>query len=120
MNQSDLLWEILETEAPIKFYIGNCERPAFLLFPKHHWAASKSKVALYMNSVAKIGDFRSIKEALEFLKEKIEKHTTGHIKLYMVREYGRDAGRRVLFAESKLAGEKNEEEKEARETKTLL
>jgi len=105
MSQNDLLWEILEMEAPIKFYIGDCERPAFLLFPKYHWAASNSKVTLYMNFVAKIGDFSSIKKALEFLKEKIEKHSTKHVRLYMVKKYGRNAGKRILFAESKPARE---------------
>ena len=102
MSQSDLLWEILEMEAPIRLYIDDAEKPAFLLFPKYHWAASKSKVALYMNSVAKIGDFSSEKKALEFLRDKIENHTTKHIKVYMVHKYGRKAGKRIFFAESKI------------------
>jgi len=101
MSRNDLLWDILELEAPIKFYIDACEEPAFLLFPKYHWAASKSHVALYMNSVAKIGDFRSEKKALEFLKDKIENHTTKPIKVYIVYKHGRKAGKRIFFAESK-------------------
>ena len=101
MNQNDLLWEILEMEAPIKFYIDDAEKPAFLLFPKYHWASSKSHVTLYMNSVAKIGEFRSTKAALEFLRNIIENHATKPIKVYIVYKYGRKAGKRIFFAESK-------------------
>jgi len=102
MTQHQLLWELLEMEAPVKFYIDNAEKPAFLLFPKYHWAASKSRVFLYMNGVTKIGEFRSEKKALEFLKDKIENHATRHIKVYMVQKYGRKRGKRIFFAESKV------------------
>ena len=101
MSRNDLLWDILELEAPIKFYIDDCEKPAFLLFPQYHPFASKSRVALYMNSVAKIGNFTSEKKALEFLKDKIENHTTKHVKCYIVYKHGRKAGKRIFFAESK-------------------
>jgi len=104
LSQAEILWELLEVEAPIKFYINDAKKPAFLLFPKYHWASSKSKVTLYMNLLGKIREFTSEKKALAFLKEKIENHSIKSIKVYIVYKYGRRAGKKILFAESKNKG----------------
>lgn len=97
MNQ--VLWELLEMEAPQKFYVNRKESPAFLLFPKWHFASTKTQHSLYMNRVGLIGRFTSEKKALERLKQIVES-ANFPLRLYKVTKFGRKRGKRILFAEN--------------------
>jgi len=98
-KQAQILWELLELEAKDKFYVGNRENPAFLLFPKYSPLCMDKKVTLYMNGVGLIDTFKSEKAALERLKQIIE-NANFAVQVYKVSKYGRQKGKRVLFAEN--------------------
>lgn len=97
------LWELLEMEAPLKFFINGKESPAFLLFPKWHFASTKTQHSLYMNCVGLIARFTSEKKALARLKQIVE-HANFPMRLYKVSKYGRKHGKRILFAENTSEG----------------
>ena len=97
----NIFWELLEMEAPLKFYINGKDTPAFLLFPKYHWASSKSYHHLYMNTVGLIGKFTAEKKALARLKEIVE-NANFPVRVYKSSKYGRNRGKRILFAENKV------------------
>jgi len=63
----DCLWDILESEACEKFFINDAEKPAFFILSKYN-PLSHGNFELYMSNVAKLGDFKTQKEAREKLK----------------------------------------------------
>jgi len=97
--QAKFLWELLEEEAPQKFYVDGKENPAFLLLPRGHWASSKSMHTLYLNSISVIDTFTSEKKALERLTQIVE-NANFAVRVYRVVKYGRNRGKRILFAEN--------------------
>ena len=97
MNQ--FVWELLEMEAPLKFFVDGKDKPAFLLFPKWHWASTKTQHSLYMNGVGLISKFSSEKKALERLKEIVE-NANFTCRVYKVNKFGSKRGKRILFAEN--------------------
>jgi len=97
--QANFLWELLESEAPEKFYIDGNEHPAFLYFPRQHWASQKNKHTLYMNTVGVINTFGSRKKALARLKQIVE-NAYFAVRVYQVSRTGRNKGKRILFAEN--------------------
>lgn len=98
--QGKFLWELLEMEAPTQFYVNNKEHPAFLLFPRHHWA-SREGHTLYMNGVGVIDTFGSKKKALERLTEIIET-ANFPVKVQKICNWGRNKGKPIPFAENKV------------------
>jgi len=96
-----LLWDLMELEAPEKFYVGDAEKPAFLFFPKYHTFALKSKHCLYMNRVGLINTFTSERKAFERLR-KIVENANFPVKVYRVSKTGRLRGKRILFAENRI------------------
>lgn len=98
-TKENILWELLEMEAPLKFYVNGKESPAFLLFPKWHFASTKSHHSLYLNNVGLIARFSSEKKALERLKQIVE-NANFALRVYKVSKYGRKRGKRILFAEN--------------------
>ena len=94
-----LLWELMEMEAPEKFYVNGKDRPAFLLFPRGHWTSTKNGHSLYMNNVGLIGVFSSQKKAVERLKQIIQ-NANFPVKIYQVSKYGRKRGKHIFFAEN--------------------
>ena len=97
--QGKFLWELLEQEAPEKFYVGGSEHPAFLYFPRQSWASQNGKHTLYMNGVGVIDSFTSRKKALARLKVIVE-NAYFRVRVYQVSRTGRDKGKRMLFAEN--------------------
>jgi hypothetical protein len=94
----ELIWDLMEIEAPDKFYIDDHDKPAFLMFPKyHHFSPWKGYVTLWMNRVGLIGKYKSKREALEKIHEIVGK-ASKPIRLYRVSSYGRNRGKRILFA----------------------
>ena len=93
------LWELMEMEAPSKFCVGGREQSAFLLFPKYHYLSQNNKHTLYMNMVGLINTFTSEKKALERLRQIVE-NANFPVRVYKVSKYGRNKGKRVLFAEN--------------------
>jgi len=93
------LWELMELEAPNKFFVGGREEPAFLLFPKYHYLSQNNKHTLYLNGVGLINTFTSEKKALERLKQIVE-NANFPIRVYKVSKHGRKQGKRILFAEN--------------------
>lgn len=100
-SQSRFLWELLEMEAPQKFYMDGKDHPAFLLFPKFHWASSKSMHTLYMNGVGVINTFTSERKALARLVGIVEE-ANFPVRVYRLSKTGRSKGKRILFAENKV------------------
>lgn len=95
----EALWEIMEMEAPEKFYADGRDRAAFLLFPKSHWLSVEKGYSLYLNTVGLIKSFSTRKKALERLKEIIES-ANFPVRVYKVDKYGIKAGERIFFAEN--------------------
>jgi len=100
-DMENILWELMELEAPRKFFVNGAEHPAFLLFPKYHYCSTKGKVSLYMNSVGLIATFTSERKALDRLKEIIEK-ANYPCRISQSSKYGKDKGKRFIFAENKI------------------
>lgn len=66
----DTLWDILETEAFERYFINNAEKPAFLIL--HKWnLLSRGGFELLMNYVARLGRFKTHKEAIARLDQAI-------------------------------------------------
>ena len=97
--EGKFLWELLEDEAPEKFYVDGKEHPAFLYFHRQHWASQRGKHTIYMNGVGVIDSFGSKKKAFARLKEIVE-HAYFAIRVYQVSRTGRNKGKRILFAEN--------------------
>lgn len=97
--EATFLWKLLEMEAPEKFYIDGKEHPAFLYFPRYHWASREKKHTLYLNGVGVINTFGSKKKALERLKQIVESAYFA-VRVYQVSRTGRNKGERILFAEN--------------------
>ena len=97
--QANLLWELLESEAPEKFYVNGKEMPAFLLFHKYHWASQNKKYTLYLNRVGVIAEFTSQKKALERLKLIVE-NANFPVRVHRLSRTGRYKDKRILFAEN--------------------
>lgn len=96
------LWELMELEAREKFFVNNKEYPAFLYFPKYHYlSAEKSYHSLYLHTVGLINIFSSRQKAFERLKQIVE-NANFPLKLYQMSKYGRNRGKRILFAENKI------------------
>lgn len=94
------LWELMEMEAPEKFFVNEKEHPAFLMFPKHHYLALETKkYNLYLNGVGLIASFRTRKQLFERLKEIIEQ-ANFPIKVFQVSKFGNQRGKKILFAEN--------------------
>lgn len=98
MDMSSILWDLMESEAPDKFFVGDAERPGFLLFPRYHCFAHENKWTLYMNSVGLIDTFSTMDKALERLREIIATAKTS-VKVFKASKTGRDRNKRILFAE---------------------
>lgn len=95
-----ILWELMEMEAPEKFFVDEKEHPAFLMFPKHHYLALETKKHnLYLNGVGLIAAFRTRKQLFERLKQIVE-HANFPIKVWQVSKFGRQRGKKILFAEN--------------------
>ncbi len=96
---AEALWELMEMEAPLKFFVGGADKPGFLLFPRGHWASIKGGHSLYLNRVGLIAQFPSRKKALARLKEIVE-NANFPVRVYQVSKYGRNKEKRFLFAEN--------------------
>jgi len=95
-----ILWELMEMEAPEKFYVNGKEHPAFLFFPRYHYlSAKKTKHSLYMNGVGLVSSFSSKKQTFARLREIVE-NANFPLRLYQVSKYGSKRGKRILFAEN--------------------
>jgi len=92
---NELLWDILESEAPYKFFVDERKDPAFLLIPKWHYL-SLGGWELYLNHVGRICRLRSRQQALDRLREIIE-NANVPVKVYSV-----SGKRRTLFAENEI------------------
>ncbi len=91
----------MEMEAPEKFFVDEKEHPAFLMFPKYHYLALETKKHnLYLNGVGLIAGFRTRKKLFERLKEIIA-HANFPIKVFKVSKFGKQRGKKILFAENK-------------------
>lgn len=62
----DCLWDILESEAFERYFIGDAEKPAFLILNKYN-PLSNGAFELYINYVARLGRFQTHKKAVEKL-----------------------------------------------------
>lgn len=109
----EILWEILESEADVKYFIDDSEGPAFLFFEKGG-PVTGSACALYMNRVTKIREFRSLKAAEEFL-EKIMKGMSRKMTVWKVQRFGRKG--RKLFLSTKDPASQSPEPCQSFETK---
>lgn len=81
-----IVWDILEDQAKEKFYIGNAKEPAFLILPKS--LLTRDKFTLLINSLCKVGDFKTLKQChakLEEISLKINKP----IRKYSMQNVGR-------------------------------
>jgi len=94
--ETELLWSILESEACEQYFIGNAEKPAFLLLSKWN-PLSHGGFEVYMNSVALLGRFKTEKEAHEKLKQVMATAKKPLI-FYKVDKFGRKQGTKQLFA----------------------
>jgi hypothetical protein len=94
-----ILWELMEMEAPEKFFINGAEQPGFLLFPKYSYLTLNNKVSLYMNGVGLIANFKTEKQAKERLKQIVET-ANFPTRVYQVSKTGSRRGKRILFAEN--------------------
>lgn len=93
MEMSSIIWDLIESEARERYYVNDCEEPAFLIGGGVF--ARKGKLcSLYMNTVCELGSFSSFKKAREKLKEIVAKAKLP-VKLYRIK----NNGQRVLFAE---------------------
>jgi len=100
MNQ--ILWELMEMEAPEKFFVNQKEHPAFLAFPKHHYlSVVRNRYNLYMNGVGLIASFGSEKALLERLKRIVE-NANFPIRVFRMSKHGRKKGQRTFFAENEI------------------
>ena len=98
---NQFIWELVESEAPEKFFVNDAKSPAFLLFPKYHYLAQQNKVTLYLSSIGVINTFKTEKLALERLKQIVE--TANYpCKVFQVSKTGKQKGKKVLFAENKV------------------
>jgi hypothetical protein len=95
---SSLLWDLMETEAPDKFFVGDAERPGFLLFPRYHFLAHENRWTLYLNSVGLIDTFSTMEEALERLRQ-IVATARASVKVFTVSKTGRNRSKPIVFAE---------------------
>lgn len=99
MKKNGCLWELLEMEAPEKFFIGDAEHPAFLVFPKYHWASTKTAHSLYLNTVGLIATFSTRKKAFDRIKELVE-NANYPLRLYRVSKFGGKRGKHIFFAKN--------------------
>jgi len=95
--EQNLIWELLESEACERYFIDDAEKPAFLLLSKHN-PLSHGGFELYMNYVARLGRFSSMKKAEDKLREVISK-ARRPLKVFKVSKWGRKKGKRQFFAE---------------------
>jgi len=97
---SDLLWELLASEASARFYVEKddilAKGPAFLYYPRHDPWAWKSRCTIYVNGIGVLDTYTSEKKALQRLKEIIE-NANFPLKVYKV-----STRKPVLFAENKV------------------
>lgn len=99
---NNILWEIMEMEAVEKFFVDGKEKPAFLYFPRYHYlSAQKTKHSLYMNTVGLISTFSSKKKTFTRLREIVE-NANFPLRLNQESKYGRNKGKRIVFAENKV------------------
>jgi len=70
LAMQNCLWDILETEAFERYFINDAEKPAFLILHKCNPLAYGS-FELFMNHVARLGRFKTHKEAIKRLDEAI-------------------------------------------------
>ena len=95
-SMTDLLYDILESEACEKYYINNAEKPAFLVLSKWN-PLSHGKFELYMNRVARLGEFKTKKELIAKLLQ-VMSTANKPKKFYKVDKFGRKRREKVLFA----------------------
>ena len=92
---SEILWELMEMEAPEKFYVDEKEHPAFLIFPKYHYLCLDTKKHnLYLNGVGLIASFETRKALFERLKQIVE-NANFPIKVYQVSKFGKKRGKKI-------------------------
>jgi hypothetical protein len=71
-NSNEIVWRIAEENlSTVKFYIDDCDRPGFFVIP----VMGINPIPcfdLYLNSVGRIGTFRTLRKLYEVLREIIE------------------------------------------------
>lgn len=94
------MWELMEMEAPDKFYVDSATSPAFLLFPKGHLLSLlKNGYNLYLNNVGLISAWKTRKRALERLRAIVE-NANFPVNVYHVKKTHSKREQRVLFAKN--------------------
>ena len=94
MNMDDDIWELLrETFVDYEFYVGNAEKPAFLIVCTEH-----KKHQLLMNTVGVIDTFKNNKRAQDRLRVIVE---NANIPVTVFRKAAH-RNKKVLFAENKV------------------
>jgi len=93
----DCLWDILESEACERYFIGDAEKPAFLILDKWNPLANNA-FELYMNCVSRLGKFRTRKQAIERLDAVLS--TANHkICVFKQKKIGiASFGKKILYA----------------------
>jgi len=95
--KTEMLYDILESEAVEKYYIDDASKPAVLLL---QGILTNGTWHVYMNMVTRIIRTRKEKEARSKIEEIFNK-TTKQIKVYKVSTVGRKQGKRILHGEYK-------------------
>lgn len=88
---NNILWDLLESEAREKYFIGSSEKPAFLI-SQGVWA-TQDHYSLYMNNVCCVGSLTSREKAREKIRQIV---ATARVPIRLFRETRRG---KVLFAE---------------------
>lgn len=93
----DWLWDILESEAFERYFIGDAEKPAFLILNKNN-PLSNGAFELYMNSVSRLGRFKTHKKAVEKL-DTVLSSAIKKIHVFKQRKKGiANFGKKILYA----------------------
>lgn len=93
----DCLWDILESEACERYFIGDAEKPAFLLLSKHNLLTHNS-YELFMTHVSRLGKYGTRKKAVEKLDMML---STATKKIHVFRQTKRGIAsfsKKVLYA----------------------
>jgi len=93
----DCLWDILESEACERYFIGDAEKPAFLILDKWNPLANNS-FELYMNHVSRLGRFKTHKKTIEALDAVL---STANHKIHVFKQKKRGMasfGKKILYA----------------------
>ena len=93
----DCLWDILESEAFERYFIGDAEKPAFLILNKYNPLANGA-FELYMNHVSRLGRFKTHKKAIAKL-DTVLSSAVKRIHVFKQTKKGiANFGKKVLYA----------------------